>query len=557
MIHGILVEMTAAAKTLCDPKCAIGVKQAKLAEFSKFLSGIKDCVSELRETIDCVKSIAKWAEENLTKDAVKAFADKLARCYAERILECIKDCISCSKLPGACDKLKDLCSEIKDAIRFLKFANMPEELKITATDITNEREEGVIEHYLLTTNYDALREKLDHLLKALGISTAYVILDPVDSYFSIDGNKLISTDLPPAEGPESDFYDVLIAYQLFFDVCDHSFSKTLATTTVRIEVKPLPVGLSFDVIFDPNGGEFEDGSTGLYGEVVLAGGSIILPSVTRDGFIFDGWYDGEERVGDIGDEYWPAGSVTLMAHWTEPGREPLIPRRRAPVEVIPDAAVALTDLHTAYIFGYEDGSVRPEGPITRAEVSMILWRLLPVTLKDGGSDVAFSDVPDRAWYAEAVNCLAGLGVVKGYGDGTFRPNSPITREEFTACVCRFFEAVAEIGENPFNDVDEGGWAYESIMMAAELGWVVGYGDGTFRPKINIKRCEAVTIFNIILVRMTLKEDIPEEYVELWWDLLYSHWAFQDVIEASVDHLFTLNEAGTEIWSMLEDTGEAG
>ncbi|MCL2046744.1 MAG: S-layer homology domain-containing protein, partial [Oscillospiraceae bacterium] len=221
---------------------------------------------------------------------------------------------------------------------------------------------------------------------------------------------------------------------------------------------------------------------------------------------------------------------------------------------IDEIITPLAESHTPYIQGYPDGTIRPDNNITRAEVAMIIWRLLPANAQSTNSSGTFSDVANGAWYAVAINRLASLGILRGYTDGTFRPDAPITREEFTAIVCRFFDVAIDSSENPFSDVSEN-WAYEYILTAAANGWVEGYPDGTFRPKNDIKRAEVVTIINRIIGRIVRTENIPDEYYGTFSDLQRSHWAFQDMLEAGVPHSFTIGEDNTEIWSASSDVDE--
>ena len=84
--------------------------------------------------------------------------------------------------------------------------------------------------------------------------------------------------------------------------------------------------------------------------------------------------------------------------------------------------------------GYEDGSFRPNASITRAEFTKIAVSFFKHV--GGASANPFSDVPDSAWYAEFVKAAAELGLIDGYEDGTFRPNAPITRAEACTIVNR-------------------------------------------------------------------------------------------------------------------------
>ena len=205
-----------------------------------------------------------------------------------------------------------------------------------------------------------------------------------------------------------------------------------------------------------------------------------------------------------------------------------------------------TESHIKYINGYNDGTVRPDNPITRAEVVTIFYRLLKNPNTNNSVENSFSDVDDGSWYATAINCLAGLGIVEGYGDGTFRPDRFITRAEFAA-VCSRFDDLSGYGANPFNDVQAGSWSYGSILSAYGKGWVNGYPDNSFKPDATITRAEVITIVNRMLGRRFDLADVPDTLLTLYPDLKVSHWAFADVIEASVEHDYVRKTDGYESW----------
>ena len=155
-----------------------------------------------------------------------------------------------------------------------------------------------------------------------------------------------------------------------------------------------------------------------------------------------------------------------------------------------------TGEHTAYLTGYEDGTVRPEQEITRAETAMIFFRLL----RDPGAaeQKSFPDVLPGLWYTEAVETLAGMGILNGRENGSFDPDTPITRAEFVAIAARFAYAVE--GGTGFPDIPENHWAASAISTAAAGGWVRGCEDGLFHPERRIRRGEAATILNRMLGR---------------------------------------------------------
>ena len=219
-------------------------------------------------------------------------------------------------------------------------------------------------------------------------------------------------------------------------------------------------------------------------------------------------------------------------------------------------AVTETEYHGAYIVGYTDGTFGPERNMSRSEAAAIFARLLSDKLDEripSGANVKFNDIDTGAWYAGYVEYLTGYGVTVGYNDRTYRGNEAITRAEFTAMAARFFDAYGdgdlEIMEQykGFDDVSDGYWAAEYIKDAAIHGWVVGYGDGTFRADDPIDRAEVVTIVNRLLGR-----EADEDYIEnnrrrlvTFPDVTEKHWAYLAVLEAANGHTAIL--ADPEIW----------
>ena len=203
--------------------------------------------------------------------------------------------------------------------------------------------------------------------------------------------------------------------------------------------------------------------------------------------------------------------------------------------------------HIKYINGYEDGTVRPDSAITRAEVAMIFFRLLKAQDKNEPISGGFTDVEDGSWYAQAVNYLAKIGILLGYPDGTFRPVQNITRAEFAAVASRFDEFIGGI-TSPFDDVPPTHWAYSHILSAYVKGWINGYPDDTFKPQNNITRAETVAVVNRMIGRNLLKEDMPASLLSRYSDLPTNHWAFADMMEASVAHDYNDKPDGYEIWT---------
>jgi|GEM_PF-4047028 len=201
---------------------------------------------------------------------------------------------------------------------------------------------------------------------------------------------------------------------------------------------------------------------------------------------------------------------------------------------IEDEAIPLgslgADSHIKYLNGYPDGSVRPDNALIRAEVASIFYNLLDESYKSGDVPSNFSDVSSDSWYGPAVNTLADMGYIEGYDDGTFRPNNTITRTEFVAIASRFVDLTSSEVTNTFSDVESNYWAVGYINTAYNSGWINGYEDGTFSPEKSISRAEAVKIVNTMF---GWNSDSIEGEVNPYNDITISHWAYAYILEACV------------------------
>ena len=210
--------------------------------------------------------------------------------------------------------------------------------------------------------------------------------------------------------------------------------------------------------------------------------------------------------------------------------------------------------HFAYVIGYPDGTVHPNGQITRAEVATIFFRLLRDEVRDGAftTSNSYSDVAYGKWYNNPISTMSALGIITGYPDGTFKPDKPITRAEFAAIAARFDET--QSGKSAtFSDVI-GHWAAKEIGIAYYNDWIKGYPDGTFKPDQNITRAEAMTLINRVLER---KPESPADLLtdmNIWTDNMdTSKWYYLDVQEATNSHGYTRKTFNYELWrQMLND-----
>lgn len=204
--------------------------------------------------------------------------------------------------------------------------------------------------------------------------------------------------------------------------------------------------------------------------------------------------------------------------------------------------------HIAYVHGYEDGTVRPESPITRAETAMMLYQLLTEErlAEIQTTEHSFSDMDADDWYCEAVATMANGDYIMGYEDGTFGGNRPITRAEFVAILVRFIGAEDVVCN--FVDVPDNHWAYRYIATATEAGWIAGFEDGTFRPDQSITRAEVMAIINRALNRGVNAESELLNF-KSWPDNFANRWYYYDVIEATNGHDYT-GHRPSEDWTKL-------
>ena len=191
-----------------------------------------------------------------------------------------------------------------------------------------------------------------------------------------------------------------------------------------------------------------------------------------------------------------------------------------------------------YIFGYPDKTVRGEGNLTRAEAAAIFCRLYdgvyPELVRQMNSQT-FTDTPKGAWYYKELETCYNVGIVSGKEKRRFYPNEPITRAEFAVLAANFAQ-LANSDKTLFSDVSAEHWAQQKINAAAEAGWIHGYGDGTFRPDSYITRSETVTLVNRMLNRAITAEGLKKlGVVNPYTDLVETYWGYADLLEATVKH----------------------
>ena len=213
------------------------------------------------------------------------------------------------------------------------------------------------------------------------------------------------------------------------------------------------------------------------------------------------------------------------------------------------------DDHFAYIVGYPNGNVEPNGNITRAEVATIFFRLLTEEVRTANSTQSnsLSDVTRGQWFNHAVSTLSSMGIVKGHNDGTFAPNAPITRAEFAAIAARFDDKNTDTSSK-FTDIASH-WAKNEIGIAANKGWINGYPDDTFRPNQYITRAEAMTLVNRVLNRLPENSSDLLDSMIKWPDNSdASAWYYLAVQEATNSHAYSdkSKDDKYEKWTTIRD-----
>ena len=277
-----------------------------------------------------------------------------------------------------------------------------------------------------------------------------------------------------------------------------------------------------------------NGGTAYKDERCSSGTKVTLDKTpTRESYTFTGWYADKALTQKI-TSVTMNSDKTVYAGWEATG--------------VPDKLNG--DDHFAYVIGYPDGKVHPEGNISRAETATIFFRLLKSDIRDGNltADNDFSDVSDGQWHNKAVSTMAKLGIVKGRRTDSFDPDASITRAEFAAICARFSTKPVE-NSGSFSDIS-GHWAENEIERAAAFGWISGYPDGTFRPDARITRAEAMTMINRVLCRMPQSESDLLNSMVTWPDNKPSDWHYLAVQEATNSHDFNRQGEVGESWTKL-------
>lgn len=201
-----------------------------------------------------------------------------------------------------------------------------------------------------------------------------------------------------------------------------------------------------------------------------------------------------------------------------------------------EAKVAAKVNSPSYIAGYPDGTFKPGKEVTRAEAVRMF-----VTLVNEGKELPknpttkFKDANNK-WYSDEINFAVSKGFISGYSDGTFKPNQGITRAEFAQMIAVFVKD-GYPGSSNFKDV-KGHWASNAIDQLYGNKTIKGFPDGTFKPDQKLTRAEAVTVLNSVFGRNTKSTsfaNVNTNSLKKFSDVPMSHWAYYQIIDASNGH----------------------
>jgi len=288
-----------------------------------------------------------------------------------------------------------------------------------------------------------------------------------------------------------------------------------------------------------------NGGSEIDSETHPTGKTVNLTKVpVKEGYTFEGWYV-DAALTDNVTSVKMTKNVTVYAAWVKDNGS------AGNGHATPDGLNG--NDHFAYVVGYPDGTVRPNDNITRAEVTSIFFRLLTDELRNSNlsENNVFTDVESYAWYNTAVSTMAEIGIIKGRTATSFLPDAYITRAEFAVICARFDDSEYEITDN-YTDVS-GHWAEAEIHEAAAHGWIRGYEDGTFRPDQLITRAEAMTMINRVLNRVPETVNDLLDNMTRWSDNSdETVWYYLAVQEATNSHDYEMKNNIYEKWTSIKE-----
>ena len=280
--------------------------------------------------------------------------------------------------------------------------------------------------------------------------------------------------------------------------------KILATAYSSEEPLPPtpPVRKTYTLTFDTNGG------SALKSVDAKAGTTIDLTQYVpvRDGYTFLGWYSDPELKNEIS-SITLNRNTTVYAKWSSQQK----PSGSLPFTDVKADDWFYEDVSFVYekglMVGVSDTKFDPNGTATRAMLAAILWRMEGRPTPSG--NVKYSDVPAGQWYSDGIAWATEAGIFEGYGDGTFGPNDPITREQLASIFYRYARYkgydISETGDlDQFTDIDEASaWALDALKWAVGSGLMHGKGSNKLDPTGTSTRAEIAAMLHRFVSKYNL------------------------------------------------------
>ena len=378
-------------------------------------------------------------------------------------------------------------------------------------------------------SYDLANAEVEHL-SAKKDTTVTAVVKDYSATHHINVNSTLSklTDTAIQPNPGADGKPVYTILTVYYDLDFHTLT------------------------FDAKGGTETDSST------VRHGNTVAKPEdPKRSGYRFNGWFD-DERCKEKHDfDALLVEDATVYAGWTKRSSGSSV-QIESPNKPKKDNSLMFnTEDHFAFVNGYPDGTVKPTGDVTRAEVAAILYRVMDADCVKTYETTrcSFSDVVRGDWFNTYVATLENAGViVDTRTNGKFRPNEAITRAELAAMLAQF--ADIKSAANSFNDVSARHWASDEIAVCAKMGWINGYPDGSFRPDATITRAEMMAMINRALGRTPKSADDLLSGMKTWRDNAnVNAWYYLDVQEATNSHAYSdkSKDDKYEKWTTIRET----
>ena len=284
---------------------------------------------------------------------------------------------------------------------------------------------------------------------------------------------------------------------------------------------------------------------------VEQGGQVFLPQTKLDAPMgmkdlhFAGWaQQASASVPEYlpGDAFYLTRDMDLYAVFTRTsssGQQAVRPGK-------PSAFTLKGGPHAKYMNGFNDGLFHPDQALTRAEMAQMLYHIV---LERPNSGASFRDVPAGAWYAPAVSAMAGLGILKGYDGGIFRPNEPVTRGEAAQALAQLIPSGGP--SKSFRDVPSSHPAFAAASAVGGYGLFGGDENGSFNPDAPLQRAEAAVVLNKLLGRSPDPAAVYAKTLRYFPDVPTTHWAYGHVMEAAVTHGYTSEGGSGERWQNVQ------